>query len=517
MPVKNERTLFPYQVEGAKWLASQKTCLLADEPRLGKAVQSIAACDLLGANLVLVVCRGVARANWVAEFAAWSKRGWVCKTVYGRSDVAGLDGSFLRPLVGPGVTPPGFELPPRALITNYENLEGVLRALPADGPPLFDVSIVDESHFVKNLEAKRSQLVFCKTLPTPLGTLKNGLPHFTRRHWSTTGTPTPNGLASELWTTLFTYGATALSFWEFAKRFCVVAETGYGTSIVGTRVGDAGLMSELHSIMRKKILRREAKDVAVQLPKMSFSTVEVEAGPVDLRSTTFWKYCIPVDRTAELAQIIETELGIMNGILGAGEDASFSGDVLETLKAQSKSVSTLRKYTALQKLEPACELIAQELEANAYQKVVIFAHHRDVIVGVQRMLHQFHPVTLYGGSNPVKVEQNVKNFQNPKHKCRVFIGQINAAGTSISLNAANHIFFLEESFVPDDNTQAAMRCGGVNQPLPIFVRSFCLANSYDYKLQGIIRQKTSENAKIYSGLSPAQLPSTQTPTFEDMI
>lgn len=494
--------LFPYQIEGAKWLASQKTCLLADEPRLGKAVQSIAAIDLLGARNVLVVCRGVARANWVAEFFAWSDRDWHCHPVYGR-----ISTIELHPTA------------PNAVITNYENLEWVLRSLPSDGSFKFDVSVVDESHFVKNLQAKRSQLVFCAKLPGEgYPGLRHGLPHFTHRHWSTTGTPTPNGLASELWTTLYTYGATTLKFWEFAKKFCIVAETGYGTSIVGTRVGDAPLMAELHAIMRKKILRREAKDVAVQLPKMSFSTVEVEAGPVDLRATTFWKYCIPVDRTAEFAQIIETELGIMDGILGKGEDAQLSDAVLETLKAQSKSISTLRKYTALQKLEPACELIAQELEAGAYRKVVIFAHHRDVIVGVQRMLHQFHPVTLYGGSNPVKVEQNVKNFQNPKHKCQVFIGQINAAGTSISLNAANHIFFLEESFVPDDNTQAAMRCGGVNQPLPIFVRSFCLANSYDYKLQNIIRQKTSENAKIYSGLSPqSPLPISTTPNFEDMI
>lgn len=477
-----KRELFPFQIVGATWLSKQKTCLLADEPRLGKAVQSIAAIDLLGLQTVLVVCRGVARANWRAEFEAWSKREWRFSVIYG--------GTFTLDLGATG---------PRVVIVNYENLGALLRALPAGFR--FDVTIVDESHYVKNLEAKRSQLCFGK----------QGVPAVTNRHWSLTGTPTPNGLASELWTTLYTYGATALSFWQFAKRFCIVVDTGFGTSIVGTRVNDAAIMAELHAIMRRKVLRRTAGEVAVQLPKMSFSTVEVEAGPVDLKCTTYWKYLVPTDRSAELMQIIETELGIMNGILGEGEDAAFSNDVLEVLKAQAKSISTLRKYTALQKLEPACELIAAELEAGAYQKVVIFAHHRDMIAGAQRYLHKFHPVTLYGGSNPLRTAQNIKNFQNPKNKTRVFIGQISAAGTSISLSAANHIFFLEESFVPDDNLQAAMRCGGVNQPKTIFVRTFCLANSYDHKLQNIIRNKTSDNAKIYDGLK------TKTPSIEDML
>ena len=43
--------LFPYQIEGARFLATapSKGRLLADEPGLGKTAQAIAACDALGA------------------------------------------------------------------------------------------------------------------------------------------------------------------------------------------------------------------------------------------------------------------------------------------------------------------------------------------------------------------------------------------------------------------------------------------------------------------------------------
>lgn len=493
------KTLFPYQQEGAAWLAARKTALLADPPRMGKAVQSIAAIDLLGATKVLIVCRGVARANWRSEFIDWSKRNWTFGIAYG--------GDFTLP------SELHLGTRPCAIITNYENLESVIRLLPAGFK--FDVSVIDESHFVKNLEAQRSQHVFGK----------NGVPKFTKRHWCTTGTPAPNGLASELWTTLFTYGLTKLPFWEFAHRYCHVKETGYGPKVVGTKIpGPANtdaenreytaIVKELQQLMAPKVLRREAHEVAVQLPKMSFSTQMVQAGNVNLRETTFWKYAMREGGLKEFEELVQQELGIMNALLPAeGDERLLSHELLETLKAEAKSISTLRKYTALQKLEPACELIASELESNAYRKCVIFAHHRDLINGAARILHKFGPVTLYGGTKPSSVARNLKNFQNPNHRTRVFIGQISAAGTSISLSAANHIFFLEESFTPEDNAQAAMRCGGVNQPNPIFVRTFCLENSYDYRLQNILRQKTKEAAAIFGKPLTAEVP----PELADMI
>ena len=41
--------LFPYQVEGAKFLATVKRGLLADKPRVGKTGSMIGAADIAGA------------------------------------------------------------------------------------------------------------------------------------------------------------------------------------------------------------------------------------------------------------------------------------------------------------------------------------------------------------------------------------------------------------------------------------------------------------------------------------
>ncbi len=235
-------------------------------------------------------------------------------------------------------------------------------------------------------------------------------------------------------------------------------------------------------------------DVAIELPKISFSTVMVEPGKVHLAMTQFVQWVVPYDKLKEFEMLVEKEFGIVESILKGGYA---SDQLLEILKSQAKSISTLRKYNAIQKLDAAAELIAGELESGAYHKCVIFGIHRDCIEGMRLRLARFHPVALYGKSNPITAERNIKNFQNPKHKCRVFIGNIMAAGTSISLDTANHIFFVEEDWTPGNNAQAAMRCGGMRQKKPIFVRNFCLNNPVDTRVAEILRNKMRDLSLLF--------------------
>lgn len=66
--------LYPYQVEGAAFLAARGRALLADSMGLGKSAQAIRACDSVGAERVLVVCPASLVENWRREFAKFSER-----------------------------------------------------------------------------------------------------------------------------------------------------------------------------------------------------------------------------------------------------------------------------------------------------------------------------------------------------------------------------------------------------------------------------------------------------------
>ena len=59
------RKLFPYQVEGVRWLAGAQAALLGDEMGTGKSLQSIAAAD----TRVVILCPSAARGNWANEVA----------------------------------------------------------------------------------------------------------------------------------------------------------------------------------------------------------------------------------------------------------------------------------------------------------------------------------------------------------------------------------------------------------------------------------------------------------------
>ncbi len=195
----------------------------------------------------------------------------------------------------------------------------------------------------------------------------------------------------------------------------------------------------------------------------------------------------------ELFTLLEKERKLISDI---ADKVRLGRDGLEVLKGLAKSISSLRMYTGLQKIDPIAELVKEELALGAYEKIVIFAVHREVINNLRVKLRDFDPVTLYGGTPPEKRQKNVDRFQKNK-KCRVFIGNIQAAGTAITLTAANQVLFAELDWVPGNNAQAAKRCHRIGQDKPVFVRCVGLADSYDERLSQILKRKTIELTELF--------------------
>ena len=431
--------LFDYQRIGIKWLASKKYALLADKQRLGKTVQAIKAAEisLPPDAKILVICRAVAKEQWRIEFKRWSFR---------KFDLIVMS----------------FEMACKINMTEKN--------------PDFDLIIVDESHYLKNPEAIRTQKIFGR----------NGLVHKTKRMWLLTGTPTPNH-AAELWPMLFTFGRTSLNYQQFVNKFCNSFENGYGLQITGTNTNPE-VIFELKQLLEPIMLRRTEDEVSIQLPKVFKTSQFVSAGHVNLFEA--FPYEVRKIGIEGLKIRLKDELDLFNELIGD----NMTSELIEVLKATAKSLSSLRRYTAMQKVDPLVELVNEELVSGAIKKVVIFCIHTAAAIGLSKRLFNFNPAVVIGGTT--NSHEHVFRFQN-NPDCKVFIGNINAAGTSIELSAANHIYFLEESWVPGENHQAAMRCGGINQTKPIFVKTLLLENSIDIKVHENINRKTLEQQKIY--------------------
>ena len=133
--------LRPYQVWGVKYILHQERVLLGDEMGLGKTVQAIAAMVSLrntGATHFMVVCPASVIANWTKEIAKHSKLRPV--QIYGASRNSAL-ASWMT--IG-GVA-----------ITTYETASSI-----SLGDRFrFSMLTVDEAHYIKNRETRRSKSV----------------------------------------------------------------------------------------------------------------------------------------------------------------------------------------------------------------------------------------------------------------------------------------------------------------------------------------------------------------------
>jgi SWI/SNF-related matrix-associated actin-dependent regulator 1 of chromatin subfamily A len=465
--------LFPYQVEGAEWLARKKLALLADEMGLGKSAQAITAADHLAINPILVICPAVAVVNWTREFKKFSKYEREVFIVRTSRDV-----------------PPSTA---DLVVCSYD-LAVRLHKNGTWSKMLFHLVVLDESHFLKNVEAQRTKAIFSKT----------GIVRRATRVWCLTGTPMP-AHPGELWVMLRTFGRTKLSFYDFVQHYCEMAP--------GWRSGDpiqiSGAKHEaipaLKQLLAPIMLRRRKEDVLKQLPPIHFGEVIVEPGNVPLEETAhFFEYVYPNNRVDVLNKKLFQEHELLKLNLRAMADANryqghteAVGATIKMLEALAGSVSTLRRFNGLQKVEPVAEMIAEELEQGAYDKVVLFCVHRDVIELLRRRLRRFGAVTLYGGLNACAKQRNVDKFQHSP-KCRVFIGNILAAGTAITLTASNQVVFVEQEWTPGHNAQAAMRCHRIGQDRPVTVRFVTIVDSIDEKITGILRRKTRDIAAIFN-------------------
>lgn len=450
--------LLPYQIEGAKWLTERRLRLLCDEMGVGKSAQCVRACDEIEAKKILIICPAIVRPNWVNEFRLWSK--------------IPREFQVIEKLKDP--------IKSSCLVVSYDYAAKQSEKL-GDG---WDVVICDEAHFLKSTTAGRAKAI--------LG--KQGLIHRTKRFWALTGTPAPNNY-SELWVFLYTFGATKLGFEAFTRRFCHVIPSTHGMKIVGGRKEN---LPELKELLKSISLRRTKESVNMQLPPLTLESLIVEPGHVDVEiQRDFAEYMDPEMGAETLSSVIKKQNDMLEYTFNLAVDSPVTAkERLAVMEGLASSVSVLRRFLGLKKVEPVCEIVAKELENKAYAKIILFAIHRDVINELKRRLSPFGVAVIHGGTAPASRTSAIKRFSEDP-KVQVLIANIQTAGTGINLTAAHNVIFVEQEWVPGHNAQAVMRCHRRGQTEPTLARFVSVANSFDVRVGEILRRKTADLTALY--------------------
>lgn len=447
-------TYEPYQKIGIEFLKSKKAALLADDMGLGKTAQAIRALDELGITRALIICPAIVRFNWKKEFEKFSTLNKNAFSLERWQDLKNWNGKD-HLVISYSMTP---------------NLRAALYKLFGGQKKVFGACILDEAHFVKNLKARRAIAILAD----------DGIVRFCNRVWALSGTPMPND-ASELYPLLKVFGATKLGYRAFVKKFCIshggYADRGGYAPLIITGTKRSSIL-ELKEMLAPVMLRRQLSDV-LKLP------------------AEFSKITIPKPRSLADDLAAHFTVDDMRKYLDEAGRAMSIRDA-EGLMLLAPSVSTLRKYTGLLKVPGVASLVESELNSKAYDKIVIFAHHKSVIYGLEMRLAKFHTVVLDGQTPPPSRQKIIDAFQtDPAHK--ILIASITAAGIGINLTAATQVLFAEMDWVPANNQQAYRRVLRRGQEKKVYIRSICLNDSLDDRITEILKNKLSDIQSVVDG------------------
>lgn len=453
--------LMPFQEAGSEWLARTPRAMLAWEPGVGKTPPTVDACMRIGAKRILVFCPPIATGVWEDHFLDWSS--------FLDRDIFVYQGSWPPVLWKPRercvvIVPYSYASREHSAASSIPTIEKL-------STQEWDVVIIDEAHYLKNRNAQRTQTIYgenCNLIGSPL--LK--VPFI----WCLTGTPLLNH-PGEFWTHLHALMPSAIMFRggpldedEFIERYCVAVHTPTGYKIKGVRN-----TTELAEKVKPFIDRKRLMQVYKDMPPLRIVDHRLpENTPID----------------PKLKAMIDTAILEAFGEVPDGLDDE---DLLDMIQSDAVSFSTVRRLIGIAKVGPVVDMVKDLLDDDPTAKVIVFAHHRDVIANMNLKLPKSLVIT---GATPADARQRfIRLFQrDPAY--RVFILAIEAAGEAITLTAAHNVIIAEPSPVPAKNAQAIARAHRKGQTKPVLARFVMLPGTLDYRLASIIARKTRDIAKI---------------------
>jgi SWI/SNF-related matrix-associated actin-dependent regulator 1 of chromatin subfamily A len=333
--------------------------------------------------------------------------------------------------------------------------------------------ILDEAHYLKNPETQRTKLAYGAR-----GNGEGGLVEGAEKVLALSGTICPNN-SSELYPHMKFFQPEAMkgvSFWMFRQHFCKLIAMTMGNRRFEKVVGNKNV-DELKALLAPVYIPLRAASVLKDLPPITYRTAVLDPGSA-------------ISALAKLEkEMSQSKLSDCYYVLEHAEEMELPYTE-RTLPPLDEHLARLRRMIGEAKVPLAADYIREMLEGSK-DKIIVFAYHKNVIDELLRVLTSHtKPVSITGSTSLYQRNQAMEKFRiDPE--CRVFVGQIQACGTAVTLNSANHVVFLEQSWVPAENFQASKRCHRIGQDKPVFVTNLMLANSIDVAIVNTLAGKTA--------------------------
>lgn len=413
--------LLPFQKEGVREaIIRNGRVLIADEMGLGKTLQAITISNYYKSSWpCIIICPSSLRHNWRNEISKWLL----------------LDKDRIM-VIESGKDAYNLEINNDIdfYIFSYEiatksDISQLIRDLN------FQFIVCDECHYLKNKDAKRTQMLLPILKSSPHVLLLSGTPALSR--------------PIELYTQISALLPNFMDSVDYAQRYCDAKMTRFGWDFTGS-----SNMDELHAFLNKTILIRRQKDIVLQqLPKKIRHCVDVKLDEKSMiRMQKLNQAYKEINQKLELCKMKGDNKGEKEAVVQR-----------RTLMIEMYSETGRGKIHAIK------THVLDLLEHHNDKKFIIFGHHLEILNEIQTFLDTSSiPFIRIDGTTSVKERQNlIDRFQEEEHvKCALL--SITAAGVGLTLTKADQVIFAElfwnpaQLFQGEDRAHRIGRVGNVH-------------------------------------------------------
>lgn len=321
---------------------------------------------------------------------------------------------------------------PRAqtLICSYTIMAGRFKELRALG---FDLVIWDEAHYLKGNRKKTKRVAASLQLKSPFVLFLTGTPFLNR--------------PIELFNLLDMAQPGKWNLGSYGIRYCGGFDYWEGPLQGATN------LSELQSRLKSVMIRRLKRDVLTELPKLQRVVVPVEIGTAEYKEALK-----NINRTNAMTKIM---------------------DAWHILGREKAKIAVEWTKEFFEQAEPGT-------------KLVLYAHHLDVMDYLDTELRQYGTFKISGSVAPARRDALVRGFQSGASPRVAIINK--AGGEGIDLFGINdidssNILFVERQWTPAIEMQAEGRLDRIGQTLPVTAYYLSAVGTFDEYMEETIAEK----------------------------
>lgn len=495
----------PWQIPGAEFIRAQKNVIIADEPGLGKTIQTLAAIaeSNVTGPIIVIAPKSAVAITWPDEIREWL--GPQELVVPLNTDLKPEDRSAMATAVEmrtedyPNeriwvICGPNY-LRIRADLDDYGNYlrdsqgKKCIYTVNEAIPELFNINwsavIVDESHQTlatskgdrKKWSSQRLGLCSLEASPGGLRIAMSGTPF--------------RGKTENIWGTLnYLQPTKYTSYWNFVKRHYGVLDThsiGGSAIVKGETILDE---KRFYGELREVMIRRTKAEVAPWLPPKRYGGTHLD--PQD--ETTPVAVWLPMtDKQKKQYKEIENEALIHLDV----DEITVNGTLAEMTRFKQIAISCLgtnhndrrrRHYSTSGSVVPI-------FPSNKFDWIIDFIYERKnagtkVIIASQftsflnlmsdeltdkGLGHYLFTGEVMKGTERARIK---KEFQSEKGEMLILLNTM-SGGTSLTLDAADDVVMVDQTWIPDDQTQVEDRAHRISRVHNVVIWNLCSLGTID--------------------------------------